>query len=326
MSTLNYQSSESGYEGGYGRSYFTAAYSSDGNPAESAPVEEPVSATHLVEGPGYEERVRPAADFPRRWVFRSWGDAAPSFAANGTFWKEEKGAPTEEAGGTPEDFAEKLSSGDSHLVPLARSLLGKIHARVEIPTPVDRTQRSVSGSRVHVPSYCAGTPKAMLRRNPAAESVAGPIRVFVGLAAASRVSRKTIELRGAAVLALVLALQRLRPVNLSVFASARTRRLGRDVVAVMPVSTTPIDLSRVCFALTNPGMVRRWLGTVLVRLAGMREDPLLISRVPPSELLDVSSQDIVLGTEMSGTNHFRSVDAAAAWVQDRIDHALGDSE
>lgn len=61
--------------------------------------------------------------------------------------------------------------------------------------------------------------------------------------------------RGVAIMALTLALSRMRPVELSVFSIGRNNK--RESVIVAPINTRPLDVASAAYVLTSAGFVRR---------------------------------------------------------------------
>jgi len=86
---------------------------------------------------------------------------------------------------------------------------------------------------------------------------------------------ETIRARGVALLAVVLAMQRERPVSLLLHCTnAFEQDDNRHATTIVRMGTTPIDLSELAVALWHPGTSRRWLFQVQRMAAHSLKAPL----------------------------------------------------
>jgi hypothetical protein len=143
-------------------------------------------------------------------------------------------------------------NGDEKLVPEAEKLLDKLDAEVDI----ERAQwvAAVSGAYVCVPDYLACVPMSMRRRKRVQSDVA-PVRIYVSTTCSCSIDSKLMLKRGVAILALVLKLQQIRPVELNLLAETHGRTDGEYLQAI-PIDSAPLNLSVACHCLTHVGFAR----------------------------------------------------------------------
>lgn len=156
-------------------------------------------------------------------------------------------------------------NGDNSLVPQAEKLLAKFTDRLEVP---QRTYMpDVCGSYPIVPEAIAGYPLSM-RRRVEMESDSAEIHVYVNITCSMSEGKDTFVKRGTAVLALVWALSRIRPVSLYVMSTLDGPNFGEDEnVTVCKINTQPLDLATACYALTSPGFLRNVCFTYAERIS-----------------------------------------------------------
>src|SRR5579863_2238608 len=113
-----------------------------------------------------------------------------------------------------ETLAETLSRsefGDTSLVPEAERLIAQLDTQIETPRRI--WERAPVGVFCAVPDVLAGLPTPMRRLRETQEEHA-PVAVLVISTSSAGVEAQTLKKRGTAILALVLALARVRPVSL----------------------------------------------------------------------------------------------------------------
>jgi hypothetical protein len=115
----------------------------------------------------------------------------------------------------PSDYAKAIDraiTGDESYVENANKMLDALD--VELPeTKSFQTIRSPFGGRVNFGDWLAGAPDPMRRRKRTSTDVA-PIKIVVSTTSSGGISAKVLEKRGYAILALVLKLQTVRPIQL----------------------------------------------------------------------------------------------------------------
>lgn len=150
---------------------------------------------------------------------------------------------------------DRAQYGDTSLVAQAETLLDKIVIEAARESPL--WQNSVAGAMPMVPDYLAGRPDCMRRRVRQPNDRA-PIRLYVELTSSGAVSAEDMTKRGTAILALALLLNRDRAVTVNCLVGFGNTPFGhRGSFAVIPLGTSPLDISIACNALTSQAFVRQ---------------------------------------------------------------------
>lgn len=139
--------------------------------------------------------------------------------------------------------------GDDSLVADAEAMLEKINRDVECPH--NEWQRGVYGAYPIVPEFLAGSPDPM-RRLVTVPNESSPMRIFVDLNCSAGFSAKDLLKHGTAILALMMRLEMVRPIEL-VLVCALPRRNTKILVKV---NSKPLSLSEACFGLCRVAFCR----------------------------------------------------------------------
>jgi hypothetical protein len=162
-------------------------------------------------------------------------------------------------------------TGDTSLVQRAEAILWQFEQQIETPKP--EWHRSVAGPMVNVPDVLAGRPTCMRRLAPALNDHS-PIEIFVVTNSAGGLSAQILRNRGIAILALVLALSRVRPLMLYQVAMGNGSRDGTgETLLISHINTTPLDLATACYVLTSAGFARRITYELSKKLNGYSYSP-----------------------------------------------------
>lgn len=150
------------------------------------------------------------------------------------------------------EFNERIHDGYTGAVPDAEKLLAEIDANIDTTGLIDHWQDSVVGAFPNVPAFLAGSPECMRSftgnsRNTGKKS---PIKVVYSPIVSASTDAETIKKRGIVVLALVMALSRVRPVELEVVTC-----LG-NMDSRIRLKSAPLMLSETAYVLTNPTWFR----------------------------------------------------------------------
>jgi hypothetical protein len=158
-------------------------------------------------------------------------------------------------GETVNDSLRFAEQGDTSLVAEAETLLADLELSIE--TPRQQWSRAPAGAFASVPDVLAGLPTPM-RRLTAAPDDHSPITILSCLTISAGITAKHIRQRGTVILALTLALSRIRPINLSTLTitDGPLDGTGENVITVN-IDTKPMDLATACYVLTSAGFVRR---------------------------------------------------------------------
>lgn len=151
------------------------------------------------------------------------------------------------------DTLRKAELGDTSLVSFAEKQLGKLDATLE--TPRKLWDRSPAGAFCVVPDVLAGLPTPM-RRQIYTRDETSPITILVCSTSSAGISAQTLQQRGITILALVMALARIRPVSLHQLCYVHGKDDGETVIT-SEINTHPLDLATACYVLTSAGFARR---------------------------------------------------------------------
>lgn len=183
----------------------------------------------------------------------------------------------------------------------------------------------VAGGVPNVPAYLSGSPVNMrMRRRVLSEGA--PVAVLANGFFSAGVDHKTIERRGAAIMALVRLLSASRPVTLYWYMLVSDN--GKPSLTTVPIETAPLDLARAAWMLTAPEAFRQTAfpihreaidekhDTVIEGYPGYSQsDAVEAARITAAALgfADfVGVPPIVIGTE------FKTDADAAKWVRDHL--------
>lgn len=183
-------------------------------------------------------------------------DSVAGMTGLGRRYAEERARDGDWAGGLGfQGSIDKCRAGDLSGVAKSDALL----TRYEALAPVTRKMRtiaSVAGGCPNVGAYLAGSPMAMRRRQRMMDE-AGPLAIIVDTVCSAGVSHPQLEIRGAAILALVRLLSLSRPVALYVGCSMAGGDSRTQVAhAYAQIDTSPLDLARSAFVLSSPAFCR----------------------------------------------------------------------
>jgi len=146
-------------------------------------------------------------------------------------------------------------SGDESYVKDARKLIDKIES--QFISDSKAWFPSVYGAYPCVPEALAGFPESMRRKAPQ-ESDNAPVKIWVSLSAVASTTPKTLVTRGAALLALAMALINSgRTVDLRAYIAWEGNGEESEFGVTIKIETTPLCLAEACFILRNPGFLRR---------------------------------------------------------------------
>ena len=227
------------------------------------------------------------------------------------------------------DTLQKSLVGDTNLVPQAEKLLSQLEQDIEVPRRV--WERSPAGAYCSVPDYVNGLPTSMRRMREIGDEHA-PITILVMSSCSAGISAQTMQRRGTVILALVMALSRVRPVSL--WTVATTHGIDKDGETIMSarINTDPLDLATACYTLTSVGFARRLTYGIAERVNGFNGQwPRKYQYGNPKQyyeyLKKVLSQDptktLVVG---AAELHDELLDHPLKWIKNQINHFVGKQE
>jgi hypothetical protein len=210
---------------------------------------------------------------------------------------------------TAADSIAKAISGDPARVADAERLLSQISAEIDVP---ERPWiADCAGAYAVVPDFLAGMPDCMRRRDTV-EQDESPVRILCSVAASMTLDADTLMRRGCAVLALVIALSRIRPVELSVYCAVADD--DAESVIVAAINTQPLDLATAAYALTSAGFARR-LCYNLSRHHHFGRKRCGLSFAPAADDALRATADLVIGAARASDP---MIDQPVAWVNEQI--------
>jgi hypothetical protein len=143
--------------------------------------------------------------------------------------------------------------GDKRLVPEAEALIRKLTTEINVPKA--EWIPSPAGAYPIIPDHLRGLPTSM-RRRVEIQNDRSAINIYLCVTSSAGVNAKILTKRGVTVLALALAMTRIRPVKLSIISIIEGKDNGETVITA-EINTHPIDLATACYALTSQGFSRR---------------------------------------------------------------------
>lgn len=163
-----------------------------------------------------------------------------------------------------------LATGDTACVPEAEKLLGQFD--IHLATAGTSLDLSPAGFMPCVPAFIGGEPECMYDL-VSCESDTSPLNIIVNPTSSAGIDAATLRKRGTVILAAVMALAALRPVQLEVacmMSSAKPfdiprrepgerRRQARVSTMRVTINSAPLDLASAGYALSHPGFTRHLL-------------------------------------------------------------------
>jgi len=218
-------------------------------------------------------------------------------------------------GGSLDDALRLADAGAPDLVAASDAMMKRIEDLVGVDTSARRSMPAVTGGAPVVPAYLAGQPMAMRQRRTFRDA-SNPIAVIVNAGASAGVKPRTIQRRGAAVLALTRLLSASRPVQLYMMAGHSDN--GAHALTLVRIETEPLDVARAAFCMAHPAFLRRLMfsrnGTVVGRDSVF--PPLFKNSLGrpnlAAQVLGVS--EYIASDRLTDDDEFGSDEVAAAWV------------
>lgn len=189
-------------------------------------------------------------------AFADW--IAPSKFGDG---RTEDWYPSDFAGGTFKRCLANLNNGDLTHLDRAQKLIDKM------PTDIFSEERyilapSVAGYIPNIPAAISGHPEAMFHRHTIeSPNLTAPIRIFIETTVSAGLSHDELINRGVATIALVLALNKYRPVEL--FTASLGYMGGKVYGVIVRVESKPLDMARAVYMLADPGYARQLAFTAM---------------------------------------------------------------
>jgi hypothetical protein len=255
-------------------------------------------------------------------VFQEFGDVSEFIAAAKAVRNESKRSWDFGFSGrqTFEQACESALMGNDELAGRAAAMLSRLDdLHIEVPRPV--WSPAMAGAFPSVPAFLAGEPESMLAMTDEASDVS-PIRIYVSTTSSAGINASDLEKRGVTILALVMALVQIRPVELLLYTEADGDRFRHDwSCPIVRVNTAPLHLGQAAYMLSHQGFSRGLsycycsdaLGFCGGWMFGAGDEykRIKIAR----ELLECGPKDLVLGGAYSNDPIYLNPEK---WIRDRI--------
>ena len=144
------------------------------------------------------------------------------------------------------------NGGDDRHVSAALAMMDRISAEIE--TEDREFAPAPFGGCIIVPEAIIGYPMAA-RRMMLAERDSAPVRISVSLSSAVGLPISAVVDRGVALLTLIMALSKIRPVELHAH-SDLANPYGELAIMQVRIPTAPLSLAQVCHFLTEPRLTK----------------------------------------------------------------------
>lgn len=163
------------------------------------------------------------------------------------------------------DAIDKLRYGDDARAILAEKIFDQIIASDQITIGRSEIISSIVGPIPNVPALLAGQPETMLVRASTDNfSASAPVRIFIDVGVSGGVGVPELIKRGVAVLAFAMVMKQIRPIELYAIncylphgSGLRADGAKTAAINVVRIETSPLDLARAAWMLTDPGFCRR---------------------------------------------------------------------
>jgi hypothetical protein len=159
------------------------------------------------------------------------------------------------SGGSFESNMDKLAHGDMSVVDEANAIIDQLKDAQVFTVGIPVMRSSVVGFIPNVPAAIIGHPKDMWRRDIEDNTnLNAPLTIYTEVVVSGGVEHEELMRRGVAVLAFVLAMQAIRPVELYTINMLGGGRACYGTVT--KIETKPLDLARAAYMLTSTGYAR----------------------------------------------------------------------
>lgn len=149
-----------------------------------------------------------------------------------------------------------LREGDLTNVAAAEKIIADMHDANIFSSGIPLPVRSVVGYSPCVPAAITGHPRSMYTRNRSETlSLNSPISIYVETTVSAGVSHSELMSRGIAVLAFAMAMNITRPVSL--YTASIGKPNSSSSGSVVRINTSPMDLGRAAYMLTNASYCRQ---------------------------------------------------------------------
>lgn len=159
-------------------------------------------------------------------------------------------------GQAPESLCQKFLSGDESYVASAEQYLDKLNDILP-ETLRNEWHADVFGPVISVPDYLSNSPLPF-RRERVSESSCAPIRIVASLTSSAGVSHEHLKERGIVILALLMKLQQVRPVDLILYCEMDCDGYNTGMgIASLNIESRPLSIAHALVALSDSMIARQ---------------------------------------------------------------------
>lgn len=157
-------------------------------------------------------------------------------------------------GGDWDQVINKLITGDTTCLAQAQKIIDQMQDQQIFSTSMLALKNDVVGFIPNVGNALMGVPDDMYNiAYNEDESITSPIRIFVETTVSAGVGHKELVNRGVAILAFVLAMNVIRPIEIYAVSAGRA---SKNTIIVTKIISAPMDLARATWMLTSEGYAR----------------------------------------------------------------------
>jgi hypothetical protein len=151
---------------------------------------------------------------------------------------------------------QKFLNGDETYVAEAEAYLNRINDTLP-ETLRNEWHNDVFGPIVSVPDYLSNSP-VPFRRERISESSCAPVRIIVSLTSSAGISAEVLRERGIVILALLMKVQQVRPIDLTVYCELDCdgHNTGMGIVS-LNIESKPLSIGSALNAMANSDIARQ---------------------------------------------------------------------
>jgi hypothetical protein len=165
-----------------------------------------------------------------------------------------------------------LRGGDTSRLAQAQEIMSKLDVDHPMSLNIRVLEACVAGFVPNVPAAISGHPQSMFRRGfVESPSVNSPLSVHVETTVSAGLSQDQLISRGVCILAFVLAMEMIRPVDLYIANHHSHSKKPGVYGYLVKIASRPMDMGRAVWMLTNPTMARRLFHTTINDLSGAKQ-------------------------------------------------------
>ena len=232
-----------------------------------------------------------------------------------------------------EKALDKLQNGDDKLTKEASKIIDQMNDDNILSLGRSIITSEIVGFMPNVPAVLAGIPNNMFAKSPIeTEDKLAPLSIYIDTSVSAAISNDEILKRGVSVLAFVMAMHTVRPIDLYVTSTWSFGKNSGTGCNVVKITTAPLDLARATWILTAKEYVRRFSFAVSKYICDAYD---FTDAMPPGwhdysycgphweaclrKLLNINPHDVVIGGGSIFNDSMRS--DPVSWVREMIkDH------